>query len=149
MPKRGKKEEEEKEEEPDDAEVEEEVEEEEEKPKKGKKGKKAKKTKDDSEEDEEDEEDDDLEDASKSKNKKKKAVTVTLTRVDGSLGIAMAGNLVTEVKKGGAGEKAGLLVGDHINEVQGKDTGLASFGSLLPKDKELPIKMRLTRFVEV
>ena len=81
------------------------------------------------------------------KKKKKTAVRVTLTRVDGSLGIRMSGNVVTGVKAGGAGEKAGLLVHDHVDEVQDKATALASFDSLLPKDKEVPIKMRLTRYL--
>ena len=40
-----------------------------------------------------------------------------------------------------------LKIGDYINEVNGQDTGASTFGALLPKDKDAPIKIRLTRFV--
>ena len=71
---------------------------------------------------------------------------MTLHRVDGgSLGIAVAMNQVTAVHAGGAGEAVGLEVGDWIAEVNGNDTSLGSFGSLLPMDKNMPIKLRVVR----
>ena len=79
---------------------------------------------------------------------KKKAVTVTLKRIGGSLGLAMDGNHVTKVNPGGAAEKEGMLVNDVVTEVNGKDTSMDSFGSLLPKDKSAPIKLRIMRFVK-
>ena len=48
---------------------------------------------------------------------------------------------------GGAGAIAGLKVGDVVNEVDGKSVHLASFGSLLPKEKDAVITMRVRRFV--
>jgi len=146
MPKKSKRKEPEPEPEEDEVEEEpeEDSEEEEEKPKKGKKAKKEEE--DDEEEDEEEE--DTPEDFASTKKTKKQALTVTLTRIGGSMGIAMAGNYVTEVKEKGAGEKAGLKVGDIVTEVNGKDPNLSSFGALLPADKEAPIKLRLNRFIE-
>ena len=47
------------------------------------------------------------------------------------------------------GAKEGLKIGDIITEVNGKDTHIESFGSLLPKDKTKPIKIKVTRMVEV
>ena len=79
----------------------------------------------------------------------RRSLTVTLTRIGCSLGIAMAGVHVTGVTAKGAGEKAGMKVGDIVTEVNGKDPNLSSFGELLPKNKEAPIKLRLTRFIEV
>ena len=127
----------------------------------GKKAKKAKKVKktdaEDAEAEEEEEDDDDDDDEADDeddfvtkdmKKMTKKKLCVTLTRVNGSLGIAMSGNVVSAVHAGGGGDKAGLAVGDYVNEVNGYDTHLSSFGSLLPKDKESPVKMRLTRMVE-
>ena len=40
------------------------------------------------------------------------------------------------------------MVNDMITEVNGKDTGMNAFGSLLPADKTVPLKMRLIRMVE-
>ena len=79
------------------------------------------------------------------KKMQKRNVTLTLERIDGSLGFAVAGNQVTAVHKNGAGEAAGLEVGDLITEVNGKDTHHDTFGSLLPKDKTKPIKLRVVR----
>mmetsp|Transcript_5521 Transcript_5521/g.17774 ORF Transcript_5521/g.17774 Transcript_5521/m.17774 type:complete len:222 (-) Transcript_5521:355-1020(-) len=93
-------------------------------------------------------EDDELP-AAEMKKMKKRNVTMTLERIDGSLGIAVAGNQVTAVHKNGAGEAAGLEIGDLITEVNGKDTHLDSFGSLLPKDKTKPIKLRVVRLFEI
>ena len=80
-------------------------------------------------------------------------LSVTLTRKgkEGSLGFALAeiGNHVTMVHKGGLAAKAGIQVGDKITEVNGKDCGMESFASLLPKDKAQPIKLRLARPVAV
>ena len=80
-------------------------------------------------------------------------LTVTLTRKtkESSLGFALAdmGNFVTAVHKGGLAAKAGIEVGDKITEVNGKDCGIDSFASLLPKDKAQPIKLRVTRAVPV
>jgi len=105
------------------------------------------------EEDEEGDEDgadeDDELPAAEMKKMKKRNVTMTLERIDGSLGIAVAGNQVTAVHKNGAGEAAGLEIGDLITEVNGKDTHLDSFGSLLPKDKTKPIKLRVVRLFEI
>ena len=71
---------------------------------------------------------------------------MTLHRVDGgSLGIAVATNQVAAVHAGGAGAAVGLEVGDWIAEVNGNDTSLGSFGSLLPVDKNMPIKLRAVR----
>ena len=77
----------------------------------------------------------------------KKRLTVTLQRVSGgSLGIAINVNQLTAVHPGGAGEAAGLQVGDWIAEVNGKDLLFGSFGSLIPKDLTAPIKLRVERF---
>ena len=104
------------------------------------------------EEDEEGDEDgadeDDELPAAEMKKMKKRNVTLTLERIDGSLGIAVAGNQVTAVHKNGAGEEAGLEIGDLITEVNGEDTHLDTFGSLLPKDKTKPIKLRVVRLFE-
>merc|ERR1719491_2513432 len=81
---------------------------------------------------------------------KAKKLTMTLLRENGGgLGIAMADNQVTAVHKGGLGAKEGMKVGDMITEVNGKDTHIESFGSLLPKDKTKPIKIKVTRMVVV
>merc|ERR1740133_695737 len=100
----------------------------------------------------EDEEEEDYgeEEPLPTKKMKAKKLTMTLLRVGGeSLGIAMADNTVTAVHKGQLGAKEGLLVGDMITEVNGKDTHIESFGSLLPKDKTKPIKIKVTRMVVV
>merc|ERR1719345_128423 len=95
-----------------------------------------------------DEEDYGEEEPLPTKKMKAKKLTMTLLRVGGeSLGIAMADNQVTAVHKGQLGAKEGLLVGDMITEVNGKDTHIESFGSLLPKDKTKPIKIKVTRMV--
>ena len=109
----------------------------EEKPKKGKKGKKKTEGMDDEEDDE-----------PAAKDLKKKKVAVTLTRINGSLGLALDNNHVTAVHAGGAAAEAGILIGDVVMEVNGKDTSMDSFGSLLPKDKSTPIKLRLLRYVK-
>ena len=102
------------------------------------------------EEEEEEEEDYGEEEPLPTKKMKAKKLTMTLLRVGGeSLGIAMADNQVTAVHKGQLGAKEGLLVGDMITEVNGKDTHIESFGSLLPKDKTKPIKIKVTRMVVV
>ena len=152
MPPKGKKRAQEPEPEPDDDEENDDYEdpddgEYEEDSKKSKKGKKSKKEEED--DDEEEEEEDTPEDFASTKKTKKQALTVTLTRIGGSLGIAMSGNYVTGITAKGAGEKAGMKAGDIVTEVNGKDPNLSSFGELLPKDKEAPIKLRLTRFIEV
>ena len=50
--------------------------------------------------------------------KKKKALTCTLTRASGTLGIALSDNYVTSITPGGAAAKEGTLqVGDMITEV--------------------------------
>ena len=85
----------------------------------------------------------------KPKKVKNKNLTVTLERKGGTLGIAMAGNEVTAVHKATPAFEAGLLVGDVVREVNGKDTGLEPFASLIPKDKTKPIKLRIVRVVEV
>ena len=101
-------------------------------------------------EEEEEEEDYGEEEPLPTKKMKAKKLTMTLLRVGGeSLGIAMADNTVTTVHKGQLGAKEGLLVGDMITEVNGKDTHIESFGSLLPKDKTKPIKIKVTRMVVV
>merc|ERR1719483_967601 len=102
------------------------------------------------EEEEEEQEDYGEEEPLPTKKMKAKKLTMTLLRVGGeSLGIAMADNQVTAVHKGQLGAKEGLLVGDMITEVNGKDTHIESFGSLLPKDKTKPIKIKVTRMVVV
>ena len=83
--------------------------------------------------------------APKPSRKRTTSVVITLQRVDGSLGIAVADNVITAVHTGGAGERAGLLVDDEIVEVNGRDAQAASFGSLLPKDREASIQLRLKR----
>ena len=104
----------------------------------------------DEEEEEEEEEDYGEEEPLPTKKMKAKKLTMTLVRVGGeSLGIAMADNQVTAVHKGQLGAKEGLKIGDIITEVNGKDTHIESFGSLLPKDKTKPIKIKVTRMVEV
>ena len=49
--------------------------------------------------------------------------------------------------QGSAGDLAGLKIGDYITEVNGLDTSAAAFGALLPTDKEVPLKLRFSRFV--
>ena len=53
---------------------------------------------------------------------KKRALTVTLKRKGGTLGISVDPNnhQITNVVEGGAGDTAGLCVGDFIAEVNGK-----------------------------
>ena len=77
---------------------------------------------------------------------RKRSLTLTLQRIDGRLGIAVAGNQVTAVHAGGAGAVAGLEIGDVVTEVNGKDTHLDSLGSLLSKDEAKPMKLRIQRF---
>ena len=38
------------------------------------------------------------------------------------------------------------MIGDYITEVNGLDTGATTFGALLPTDKEVPLKLRFSRF---
>ena len=95
--------------------------------------------------------DDDDEDVVRAGAPKRKttSVSVKLQRIGGSLGIALSDdNQITAVHAGGAGAIAGLKVGDVVNEVDGKSVHLASFGSLLPKEKDAVITMRVRRFVE-
>ena len=81
---------------------------------------------------------------------KRRFITITLARLDGSFGIALSGNVVTEVKEGGAAAAEGTIkVGDMILEVNGKDTAISGFASLLPKDKEKSIILKLLRMVTV
>ena len=113
-----------------------------------KKAKKAKKEASDDEDDEEEEEEE--EQAADVKKTKKKAVSCTLDRSSGTLGIAMSGNYITAVHPGGAAAKEGTIkVGDVVTEVNGKDTVLNTFASLIPKDTKSPLKIRLQRFVEI
>ena len=95
-----------------------------------------------------DDDDDDVVRAGAPK-RKTTSVSVKLQRIGGSLGIALSDdNQITAVHAGGAGAIAGLKVGDVVNEVDGKSVHLASFGSLLPKEKDAVITMRVRRFVE-
>ena len=74
------------------------------------------------------------------------STTITLRRENGSLGIAVNEHkVISAVHSGGAGEKAGLLVADEIVEVNGKDAGTSTIGSLLPKRADAPITLRLRR----
>ena len=118
----------------------------EEKPKKGsaKKGKK----KDEDEDEKAADDDDDDDSAIPTADLKKKYVTLTLVRKDDSLGLSLDNNHVTAVKPGGAAAEAGMLVGDIIVEVMGKDCNIEPFGSLLPKNKSLPVKLKAMRFVK-
>jgi C-terminal processing protease CtpA/Prc len=118
----------------------------EEKPKKGsaKKGKK----KDEDEDEKAADDDDDDDSAIPTADLKKKYVTLTLVRKDDSLGLSLDNNHVTAVKPGGAAAEAGVLVGDIIVEVMGKDCNIEPFGSLLPKNKSLPVKLKAMRFVK-
>ena len=118
----------------------------EEKPKKGsaKKGKK----KDEDEDEKAADDDDDEDSAIPTADLKKKHVSLTLVRKDDSLGLSLDNNHVTAVKPGGAAAEAGVLVGDIIVEVMGKDCNIEPFGSLLPKNKSLPVKLKAMRFVK-
>tara|TARA_B110001452_G_scaffold225920_1_gene200094 strand:- start:959 stop:1528 length:570 start_codon:yes stop_codon:yes gene_type:complete len=105
---------------------------------------------------EEDEEDEPLDDevlAPDAQKFKLTKLTVSLVRKgkEGSLGFALSdvGSFITAVTKGGLAAKAGVQVGDKVTEVNGKDCGMASFATLLPKDKAQPIKLRLSRPVPV
>ena len=117
---------------------------------KKKSSKKAKKAVVEESEDEEDEmeEEEEVEDSKDKKPMKKKALTLTIVRGEEKLGFALNGAYVTSITKGGLAEKAGFMVNDMITEVNGKDTGMNAFGSLLPADKMVPLKMRLIRMVE-
>ncbi|EOD23399.1 hypothetical protein EMIHUDRAFT_239656 [Emiliania huxleyi CCMP1516] len=76
---------------------------------------------------------------------KKRALT--LTRKGGTLGISVDPNnhQITNVVEGGAGDTAGLCVGDFIAEVNGKSTTGGSFGKLLPAAATAEIRLRLIR----
>ena len=56
------------------------------------------------------------------------------------------------MRAGGAGELAGLMIGDYITD-RGQRLGHGrhylwyTFGALLPTDKEVPLKLRFSRFV--
>ena len=78
---------------------------------------------------------------------KKRALTVTLKRKGGTLGISVDPNnhQITNVVEGGAGDTAGLCVGDFIAEVNGKSTTGGSFGKLLPAAAMAEIRLRLIR----
>ena len=78
---------------------------------------------------------------------KKRALTVTLKRKGGTLGISVDPNnhQITNVVEGGAGDTAGLCVGDFIAEVNGKSTTGGSFGKLLPAAATAEIRLRLIR----
>ena len=73
--------------------------------------------------------------------------TVTLKRKSGTLGISVDPNnhQITNVVEGGAGDTAGLCVGDFIAEVNGKSTTGGSFGKLLPAAATAEIRLRLIR----
>lgn len=74
-------------------------------------------------------------DSAPRKGVKKINVSLTLTRKEGGpLGFALDNNHVTAVTAGGAAAAAGVVVGDIVVEMNGKDTGMASFASLLPKN---------------
>ena len=75
------------------------------------------------------------------------ALTVTLKRKGGTLGISVDPNnhQITNVVEGGAGDTAGLCVGDFIAEVNGKSTTGGSFGKLLPAAAMAEIRLRLIR----
>ena len=88
-------------------------------------------------------------DSAPRKGVKKMNVSLTLTRKEGGpLGFALDNNHVTAVTAGGAAAAAGTLVGDIVVEVNGKDTGMASFASLLPKNPSLPLKLKVLRYVK-
>ena len=76
----------------------------------------------------------------------------TLRRQEGgSLGIAIDidQRTINTVHPGGVGEQAGLLEGDVITEVNGKDTGTSSFATVLPKAAHAPIRFKVKRIVHV
>ena len=72
---------------------------------------------------------------------------MTLKRKGGTLGISVDPNnhQITNVVEGGAGDTAGLCVGDFIAEVNGKSTTGGSFGKLLPAAATAEIRLRLIR----
>ena len=72
---------------------------------------------------------------------------MTLKRKGGTLGISVDPNnhQITNVVEGGAGDTAGLCVGDFIAEVNGKSTTGGSFGKLLPAAAMAEIRLRLIR----
>ena len=76
-----------------------------------------------------------------------RSLTVTLKRKGGTLGISVDPNnhQITNVVEGGAGDTAGLCVGDFIAEVNGKSTTGGSFGKLLPAAATAEIRLRLIR----
>jgi len=79
---------------------------------------------------------------------KRKYLTLTLSRLNSSLGIAVNGLVVTAVHEGGAAALEGTLQpGDAIVEVNGKDTSISGFGPLLPADKAAPIRIRVARYI--
>ena len=79
---------------------------------------------------------------------KRKYVNIILSRLNGSFGIALNANIVTEVKEGGAAAAEGSIrLGDVVLEVDGKDTAISGFAALLPKNKEAPIRLKLLRMV--
>ena len=70
---------------------------------------------------------------------------MTLKRKGGTLGISVDPNnhQITNVVEGGAGDTAGLCVGDFIAEVNGKSTTGGSFGKLLPAGAAATAEIRL------
>ena len=76
---------------------------------------------------------------------RKHMLTVSLTPINGSLGIALSGNQVTAIHPGGAAAATEMNVGDMVTEVDGKSTHIDTFGRLLPMDKSRSIKLRLMR----
>ncbi len=111
----------------------------------------SKRSKKEKEEEEEEEEDYGEEEPLPDKKMKAQRLSVTLEREDGqALGFALAdNNEITKIVKKGLADGVGMKVGDRILEVNGKDTGLEAFAKLLPKDKSVPLKLRLVRMVEV
>ena len=78
----------------------------------------------------------------------RQTLTVWLTPIDGSLGIAVSDNKITAVHAGCAASTNASMpmrVGDLITEVNGKSTEIEYFAKLLPKDKSQPVQMRLLR----
>ena len=73
--------------------------------------------------------------------------TITITVSGDQLGISVDPNnhQITNVVEGGAGDTAGLCVGDFIAEVNGKSTTGGSFGKLLPAAATAEIRLRLIR----
>ena len=62
-----------------------------------------------------------------------------------SLNPALTNGQVTAVHAGGLAESAGLRVNDKITEVNRQDAGVQQLSKLLPKDKMLPITLKVVR----